>query len=178
MEAEGDRSVAATAEPAAARDNETALLHSPPFWNRHGRSVSEASSILKPSAISLEDHTDEDDHSGCWAKHVSIDDYVVISGSTGIGAYVVWSCTVETLKGAPFTIRKRFSEFDKLRSDLVRAFPHAEASIPPLPRKSVISRFRPKFLDARKAGLSHFLHCILLNPEFAGSPILRDFVFS
>lgn len=114
METEGDRSVAATAELAAARDNDTPaspLRSPPPFWNSHGRSVSEASSIqVKPSPISLEDHTEEDDDQAkaCWAKHVSIDDYVVISGSTGIGAYVVWSCTVETLKGAPFTIRKRF----------------------------------------------------------------------
>ena len=51
----------------------------------------------------------------------------------------------------------RYSEFDQLRTDLVRAFPHAEAMIPELPRKSVVSRFRPKFLEARKAGLSHFL---------------------
>jgi hypothetical protein len=51
----------------------------------------------------------------------------------------------------------RYSEFDQLRTNLVRAFPHAEAMIPELPRKSVVSRFRPKFLEARKAGLSHFL---------------------
>lgn len=51
----------------------------------------------------------------------------------------------------------RYSEFDQLRADLVRAFPHAEAMIPQLPRKSVVSRFRPKFLEQRKAGLSHFL---------------------
>lgn len=67
--------------------------------------------------------------------------------------------------------------------------------IPELPRKSVVSRFRPKFLEARKRGLNHFLKCelpsqtailgtdtisscILLNPEFASSPVLKDFVFS
>jgi hypothetical protein len=90
----------------------------------------------------------------------------------------------------------RYSEFDQLRSDLVRSFPHAEAMIPQLPRKSVVSRFRPKFLEQRKNGLSHFLKYvaslptnvhvlltrvssfILLNPEFAASPILKEFIFS
>ena len=51
----------------------------------------------------------------------------------------------------------RYSEFDKLRTDLIRSCPHAEAMIPELPRKSVVSRFRPEFLEKRKEGLSHFL---------------------
>lgn len=161
-----------------------AALQSPPFWKTHGRSVSAASyqstHLGRPPPIQLEDHSEETDDQAraCWARHVTIDDYTVVSGPTGIGAYVVWNCTVQTLKGAPFTIRKRFSEFDKLRADLIRAFPHAEGSIPPLPRKSVISRFRAKFLEQRKAGLSHFLNCVLLNPSFSGSPILKDFIFS
>ncbi len=69
--------------------------------------------------------------------------------------------------------------------------------IPALPSKSVVSRFRPRFLEARQRGLNHFLKyaadlervwmtsliefcssCILLNPEFAASPILKDFIFS
>lgn len=85
----------------------------PPFWNKHGRSASSVSyqsiSHLRPPNIILEDHSDEDDESGraCWAKHAAVDSWVVISGATGIGAYVVWNCTVETINGAPFTIRKR-----------------------------------------------------------------------
>jgi hypothetical protein len=51
----------------------------------------------------------------------------------------------------------RYSEFDRLRENLVKAFPHAEGSIPKLPRKSVVSRFRPRFLEQRKNGLSHFI---------------------
>jgi len=88
--------------------------HSPPFWARHGRSESSVSyqsiSHLRPPPISLEDHSEADnDHGrGCWAKHATVDDYVVVSGPTGIGAYVVWNCTIETIKGAPFTIRKRY----------------------------------------------------------------------
>jgi hypothetical protein len=39
----------------------------------------------------------------------------------------------------------------------VKSFPHAEGSIPQLPRKSVVSRFRPRFLEKRKDGLNHFI---------------------
>ncbi|KAF2163971.1 hypothetical protein M409DRAFT_68212 [Zasmidium cellare ATCC 36951] len=160
------------------------VTEAPPYWStgptRHSRSTSYHSlNQTRPPAIVLEDNTDDlHDHSqSCWAQSVSIDEYVVVSGPTGIGAYVVWHCTVSTLKGGDLCIRKRYSEFDRLREDLVRAFPHAEVMIPPLPRKSVVSRFRPKFLEQRKMGLEHFLNCVLLNPEFASSPILKDFIF-
>lgn len=56
-----------------------------------------------------------------------------------------------------YSFTYRYSEFDQLRTNLVRSFPHAEAMIPQLPRKSVVSRFRPKFLEQRQRGLSHFL---------------------
>ena len=86
---------------------------SPPFWNTHGRSVSNISyqSIRQnaPQPILLEDHSEEYGEQGkaCWAKSVTVDDHVIVSGPTGIGAYVVWTCTVDTLKGGLFTIRKR-----------------------------------------------------------------------
>lgn len=51
----------------------------------------------------------------------------------------------------------RYSEFDRLRDNLIESFPHAQGSIPPLPRKSLVSRFRPKFLEHRKNGLNHFI---------------------
>lgn len=75
-------------------------------------------------------------------------------------------------------IMKRYSEFDELRRKLERTFPHAGVAMPPLPPKSVISRFRPRFLERRKAGLAYFLNCVLLNPEFSGSPVLKEFLFS
>ncbi|KAK4629703.1 PX domain-containing protein [Fulvia fulva] len=176
-----------TTPPARSTSTSTKrVTDAPPFWSsnaRHSRSISTASyhslNQTRPPAIVLEDHSD-DGHlqaQSCWARAVSIDEYVVVSGPTGIGAYVVWHCTVSTLKGGDLSIRKRYSEFDRLREDLVRAFRHAEAMIPELPRKSVVSRFRPKFLDQRRDGLSHFLNCVLLNPEFASSPILKDFIF-
>ncbi|KAK5124207.1 hypothetical protein LTR85_001910 [Meristemomyces frigidus] len=163
---------------------ESNVTDAPPFWSRHGRSVSTVSyhSMTQSNRhpILLEDHSEEDHTStqSCWAQSVTIDDYIILTGPTGIGAYIVWHCTVRTLKGGDLEIRKRYSEFDQLRVDLVRSFPHAEQMIPQLPRKSVVSRFRPKFLEQRKAGLGHFLNCILLNPEFAASPVLKDFIFS
>ncbi|KAI6877901.1 hypothetical protein KC363_g5271 [Hortaea werneckii] len=181
---------------------------SPPFWTPHARTISSASyhsldHATAPHPISLEDHTtDTAPHhisQSCWAQSVTIDSYTILTGPTGIGAYVVWSCRISVLPQTPTTdptdatdptsgssshphyailpLRKRYSEFDALRTNLVRAFPHAEAMIPPLPRKSVVSKFRPWFLEQRRLGLEHFLNCILLNPEFAASPVVKGFVF-
>ena len=49
--------------------------------------------------------------------------------------------------------------------------------MPQLPLKGVVAKFRPKFLERRKAGLQYFLNCVLLNPEFSRSPVLKEFLF-
>lgn len=91
----------------------SADVDAPPFWTRHDRTMSAVSyqSILqtRPAPIQLEDHSEEDHEQsqGCWARSVTVDDYVVISGPSGIGAYIVWNCTVSTLKGGDMSIRKR-----------------------------------------------------------------------
>jgi len=168
----------------APKDGTSAHVVSPPYWQQqHQRDsyLSTYSADGHPTPIGLEDHTDEgSDHCKVlWAKGVTIDDYVVVSGSApGLGAYVVWNCTVETLDGGPMKIRKRYSEFEDLHTKLRQTFPDAAASLPQFPPKSVISRFRPRFLEKRKHGLSYFLNCVLLNPQFAGSPVLKDFLFS
>ena len=54
-------------------------------------------------------------------------------------------------------IRKRYSEFVDLRERLIEAFPDFEAAVPELPPKSVISKFRPRFLERRRSGLQYFL---------------------
>ncbi|KAF2281310.1 Phox-like protein [Westerdykella ornata] len=165
----------------------------PPFWKRDEQTEDLSSNqsltngagpvhdVAHPAPIHLEDHTDEtsDQCKALWARCVTIDDYVIVGGTApGAGSYVVWNCTVETLDGGPMKIRKRYSEFDELRRKLVETFPHAKGAIPPLPPKSVISKFRPRFLERRHAGLSYFLNCILLNPEFAGSPVVKEFLFA
>ncbi|KAK3394489.1 PX domain-containing protein [Podospora didyma] len=158
----------------------------------HTRSVSNVSveSVLAPGAITLQDNEQEDGTSSrnvygrdrnraCWAKSVEITDSVMVNGSTtNIGAFVVWNIRVETLNGSYMNIRKRYSEFDDLRRRLVQTFPNFEAAVPVLPPKSVMSKFRPRFLEKRRAGLQYFLNCILLNPEFSASPVLKEFLFA
>ncbi|KAH8905939.1 Phox-like protein [Coniochaeta sp. PMI_546] len=178
---------------------------SPPYWqlsninangntlrphNGHNRTAS-SDSVLPAGAITLQDNEDVSSEAGngdiygrdrnraCWAKSVEVDSHVVVNGSaTNIGAFVVWNIRVETLSGSFMNIRKRYSEFDDFRARLIQTFPNFEAAVPVLPPKSVISKFRPRFLEKRRAGLQYFLNCILLNPEFSGSPVLKDFLFS
>lgn len=151
-------------------------------------------SVAPPGAITLQDNdtgagddgaggpaqlSGRDRNRACWAKSVSVTDHVVVNGSaTNIGAFVVWNIRVETLSGSYMNIRKRYSEFDDLREKLMITFPNFEAAVPALPPKSVISKFRPRFLEKRRSGLQYFLNCILLNPEFSGSPVLKEFLFS
>jgi hypothetical protein len=74
----------------------------PPYWS-HQRNASRASQISVDGgpAITLEDHTEDpncETSRGLWAKSVTIDDHVVVEGKTGIGAYVVWNCRIQTLE--------------------------------------------------------------------------------
>lgn len=74
----------------------------PPYWYRHERNISRASqsSLRGEAPITLEDHTadpDSETSRGLWASSVIIDDHVVVRGMTGVGSYVVWNCTIQTL---------------------------------------------------------------------------------
>jgi len=86
----------------------------PPYFNG-GRLARTDSATPATHGIDLVDQSDEDHEIGraCWASDVSVDDYVVVGGSTGIGAYVVWNCTVETFKGGSITLRKRFVAYTR-----------------------------------------------------------------
>ena len=76
------------------------------------------------------------------------------------------------------TLRKRYSEFVELREKLLKAVPHSsKAALPLLPPKSAIYKFRPKFLERRRLGLEHFLTCVLLNPEYSGTVVVKNFIF-
>jgi len=78
----------------------------PPYWHRHESHASRLSyhsvdNPSHPSPIRLEDHTDEGSEQckALWARHVTIDDYVVVASGTtpALGAYVAWNITVDTL---------------------------------------------------------------------------------
>jgi hypothetical protein len=177
-------------EPPDTASTTLSTVTSPPYWlnsgsRSHRRTASSMSteSVLPVGAITLRDNdTSEpnDRNNACWAKSVEIADYTVVNGgaATNVGAFVVWNIRVETLSGSFMNVRKRYSEFDEFRRQLVQSFPNSEAAMPSLPPKSMISRFRPRFLEKRRAGLQYFLNCILLNPEFSGSPVLKDFLFA
>ncbi|EFR02159.1 PX domain-containing protein [Nannizzia gypsea CBS 118893] len=155
----------------------------PPYW-RHSRNISHAShtSLDRSSGlITLEDHSEDpscDTSKGLWAKNVTIDDYAIVKGQSGIGAYVVWICNIQTLEGASMVVRMRYSQFVDLRCKLAEAYPYCKKSLPALPPKSALFKFNAKFLEARRQGLAYFLNCVLLNPEFSGSPILKNTLFT
>ena len=171
--------------PTVAPDaNRLSAQLSPPYW-QYQRSVSAATHVSLDGgpAITLEDHEITSPlsptQSALWAKSISIDDYVIIRGNpTGLGDYVVWNCQVETLDGGPMVVRRRYSEFNELRYELVKRFPNSTRdSLPPLPPKSAIYKFRPQFLEKRRQGLTYFLTCVMLNPEYASSSAVKDFIF-
>lgn len=90
----------------------------PPYWQIHQRDFSTQSysslGCTRPTPITLEDHTLEgsEQNKALWAKHVTIDNYVIVSGNApGVGAYVVWNCTVETLDVSALLIDERWIPF-------------------------------------------------------------------
>lgn len=103
-----------SADAAAASTHADRQTEAPAFWStrhEHNRTASYHSiSHLGPGPIQLEDHSEEqhEQSQGCWARSVTVDDHTVVSGTSGIGAYVVWHLTVSTLKGGDMNIRKRY----------------------------------------------------------------------
>jgi hypothetical protein len=103
-----------SADAAAASTHADRQTDVPPlFWStrQHSRSTSYHSiSHLSPGTIQLEDHSEEqhEQSQGCWARSVTVDDYTVVSGPSGIGSFVTWHLTVSTLKGGDMSIRKRY----------------------------------------------------------------------
>lgn len=84
-------------------------ITSPPYWTQsHSRSFSNVSvESTLPGGIVLRDNTEDerdDKNSACWAKGVHIDDFVIISGGlNGLGSFVVWNITIETLNVSAIT---------------------------------------------------------------------------
>ncbi|KAK9486740.1 hypothetical protein V1527DRAFT_500772 [Lipomyces starkeyi] len=154
---------------------------------------------VDPIPITLVDHSmDDGDVNGqMWARSAWVGDYSIVAGAGKAGAYVTWLCVIETVEGRTIRFRKRwvsilydclmlylmapkfrYSEFCKLQNALSGEFPMLRAAIPGLPPKSIISKFRPAFLEERRRGLEYFLACIVLNPVFAGSTVVKDFISS
>ncbi len=88
---------ASETKPERSRDPSSAV---PPYW-QHQRFESYSSvGHLRTTPIRLEDNTEEclGESSPLWAKGVSIDDHVLVSGNIpSIGDYVVWSCCIKMI---------------------------------------------------------------------------------
>ena len=96
------------AEPSSPTSPATPI--SPPFWHAEGQELPAPanSGIPRPApqgGIRLEDHTAEDSERGraCWARSVAVRDHVVVG--SGLGAYVVYNCVVETANVCPIRLR-------------------------------------------------------------------------
>lgn len=79
----------------------------PPYWSHRRYESYSSVKNSKPAPITLEDHTEEpSEQSGpAWAKGVTIDDYVLVSGTVpNVGKFVVWNCKIETLDVSPITL--------------------------------------------------------------------------
>jgi len=154
--------------------------------NQHSKDAKAHLTALDPKPIKIQDHSlehqDKDSADGLWASRVTVTEPSIIKGNQGktlqaVSGYVVWLCTVETFEGRILKTRKRYSEFFTLRQNLCTAFPRHEKMIPALPPKSVVSKFRPAFLEKRRRGLELFLSTVLLMPDLGASPIVKKWWF-
>lgn len=118
-EAESRENVASLSSSLPKRPERTSIV--PPYWQRHrgssnaslsvpnshGNAHASVETLARPPAIQLEDHTEpgSEQCKALWAKSVTVDDYVIVSGAApGVGSYVVWNCTVETLDVSYFPL--------------------------------------------------------------------------
>ncbi|CAE7800039.1 vps5 [Symbiodinium microadriaticum] len=77
----------------------------------------------------------------------------------------------------PFSVRRRYSDFEWFRKALTAQFPGIR--VPPLPKKRVSGRFEESFVEARRAGLEEFLHRCLRIPQLSKEcPIFQRFLES
>jgi hypothetical protein len=70
-------------------------------------------------------------------------------------------------------VRRRFREFEWLRTQLSLRFP--TQPLPPLPPKGFFGRFSSQFIADRTTGLQEFLSNVAHNPVFLASDLLRWF---
>jgi len=95
----------------------------------------------------------------------------------GSGAYVIYDCVILTKERTTMHILKRYSEFEELHDTLKRSLPYSLLpSLPTLPPKAALARFRPAFLDGRRKLLQFWLASVLLHPELGGRDVVRSWV--
>lgn len=126
---------------------------------------------VPPAPIILEDN--DEDAPECWAANVRVGECTIVTGDQG-QRFACWNIVITTSASATVNLRKRYSELDTLRENLKKELPNVE--IPKLPPKRVVKNLESRFLAKRRAGIEWFLSCVLLNPTFANTKSIRDFV--
>ncbi|KAI9487071.1 MAG: hypothetical protein EXX96DRAFT_551719 [Benjaminiella poitrasii] len=94
----------------------------------------------------------------------------------GYGSYICYSCTILSDKGAPITVRKRYSDFVELREELVKQYPVLKRSIPKLPPKKVVGKFTPAFVEQRRRDLEYFFKYVVLHPTLGASSTVKHWI--
>jgi hypothetical protein len=92
------------------------------------------------------------------------------------GGFFSKSYITYLLKTEPFglKVRRRYSDFEWLRSILCDHFP--AYLIPPIPIKSFSDRFNDEFVEKRMRYLQKFLFCIDSNPTLSSTSFYYDFL--
>lgn len=151
----------------------------------HKKSKSLKRAAAKPQSI-LSADIYLSDNTGCapalaFAQDVRIGGWTTVGDragrKNGSGAYVVYDCVILTKEGTTMHILKRYSAFEELHDTLKRSLPHILLpSLPALPPKAALARFRPAFLDSRRKLLQFWLASVLLHPELGGRDVVRSWV--
>ncbi|KAJ7192108.1 Phox-like protein [Mycena pura] len=114
--------------------------------------------------------------SSTFARGVQISGWTSVGDIRG-GAYVVYDCVVKTKEGTQIHAHKRYSDFAAFEGELLRTLPPSfRASVPPLPPKAPLARYRAAFLARRRRALEHWLSSVLLHPDVGGCVAARRWI--
>ena len=103
------------------------------------------------------------ERSAPFAAHVCVREGCHSAEAPAVYMYLVGVTPLDSRFPA-YQIHKRYSEFSRLRSELLRSRPRS--SYPPLPRKYMVSsalgsKLSPALLETRRVGLEHFLRAVV-----------------
>ncbi|QRW03379.1 hypothetical protein RhiLY_02378 [Ceratobasidium sp. AG-Ba] len=122
-----------------------------------------------------------DDNSGndadrTFARDVQLVGWASVGDNISTG-YVVYDCAIRTKEGVTIHLHKRYNSFVKLHRSLRRTLPpDVVHSIPSLPPKNALAKYRPAFLDSRRRKLQTWLATVLMHPDMGGCPAIRQWI--
>lgn len=128
-------------------------------------------------SIWLSDNTSPDSPSLTFARDVQISGWTMVGDKVSGGAYVVFDCAIQLKDGTVVHAHKRYSAFAELYRQLKDSLPERMwSTVPKLPPKSPLSKFRAAFLDKRRRELQHWLAGVILHPDLGGKEVVRRWV--